>query len=1127
MNRIHMKKDPGITMINLTGRWLRRVAISWVVIAAIPVVATAQTTEPVDPLVAGFEHPPVEARPQTWWHWMNGNVTREGIKADLEAMHEIGIGEANIITVASGIPAGPVPVMSPAFFDMVEYAAIEAKRLGMTLCMANCPGWSSSGGPWVKPEKAMQCVTTSTTTVTGPLAFDGKLPMPPTKNNYYGDIAVFAFPTPIGDANVITSGNKPAVSCNVPEIDVSALAMPGDRKTIKLPLPSAAKPVYVQFDFPKPVAARTITIHASKIASISGTILTSSDGQSFQVLVPFAGRRSSAAPVVVSLGNQSVSASHFRIQINAAETGSENILLNRVEFSEQAVVPKIAAKAVYSAGGVSSTDVANDEKVSVAPDLIIHRDAMVDLTSSLKADGTLNWKVPQGDWTIMRLGYTCTGKTNHPAPPEATGLECDKLAPEGLDASWNGMMKPILDRLGPLGGSVLGSSLIDSYETGGQNWTPRMKQEFIQRRGYDPTPFLPVLTGRIIDSPAITERFLWDWRRTISDLFADNYFGHFTELCHQAGMKALVEPYTGPFASLQSGARTDVPMGEFWAGTNGEPSVRLASSIGHIYGQKIIGAESFTGRPDHGNWTDDPYSLKPLGDLMFCEGINRFVFHRYAHQPWMNRYPGMTMGQWGINLDRTNTWFMLAKGWMTYLSRCAFLLQQGRSVNDVAYFDGQSVPVVMRKGKPAMPPGYDYDAVNTEVLLKSKVVNNRVVLTTGASYAVLVLPPDDPNIGPQLLRKIAELVQAGAVVMGVPPQHAPGLTDYPRCDQVVDGLKQQLWGNWDGTNVTEHSYGQGRIIWGPTLQKVLNDIGIPPDFEPIDEPAGNNLHYTHRTLPDGDLYFVASRSDTSMTIRCTFRIAGKVPELWNPGTGEIKDAPSYEVKQGRTIVSLNFDPAGSTFVVFRRSCRTADHAVKPTQQLVADCPSIQLDGPWKLDFPPNWGAPGSVTLDRLISWADSSDAGVKYFSGTAQYLKTFDLPADYVASGEQLILLELGAVKNLAQVTVNGKDLGVLWKPPFRLDITRAVRSGPNQLVVSVTNLWPNRMIGDAQLPPDVKWNGMQLAEWPAWMLEGKPSPTGRLTFTTWQHITKEMPLLKSGLIGPVTIESKKLIKIN
>ncbi len=709
-----------------------------------------------DSLESGFLNPPASARPQTWWHWMNGNITKVGIAADLEAMKEIGLGGATIVNVDCGIPRGPVAFMSPEWRDDFKFAVQEANRLGLELCVENCAGWSSSGGPWNTVTNAMQRVTTSELDVTGPTHFNDTLPQPPTTLGFYRDIAVLAFPAPQRQATIAN--------------------------------------------------------------------------------------------------------------IDAKDGRNGNFVLSSANASDS------------TSGAIPSREV-------------------LDLTSRLTAEGKLKWKVPAGKWIILRFGYTPTGRNNHPAPKEGTGLECDKMSKAALDAHWNGFMQKILDDLGPLAGKTLDTSLIDSYEVGGQNWTKDFRTEFRKRRGYDLLKFLPTFTGRVVDNPAISERFLWDVRRTIADLFAENYFGHFAELCREHGLRNAVEPYTGPFESLQCGAPADVVMGEFWSGSHGHPSVKLAASIAHIYGKTIVGAESFTASPEHGRWQNYPYSLKTLGDLMYCQGLNRYIFHRYAMQPWTNRWPGMTMGQWGFHFERTETWWQQGKPWIDYITHCQFLLQQGRAVADAAYFDGQSAPVEMRAGNPPLPPGYDYDAVDAEVLLHGATVKaGRLTLRSGASYAVLILPPDDINMTPQMLECIRKLVRAGATVIGPRPQHSPSLADYPRCDAQVKKLADKLWGKCDGTTVLEHSYGKGRIVWGKALADVFAEQHLKPDFEFQGASAATHLAYAHRVAGAADIYFVSNQRRQFDSAECTFRVSGKLPELWHPDTGVIEPAPVWSAR---------------------------------------------------------------------------------------------------------------------------------------------------------------------------------------------------------------------------------------
>jgi hypothetical protein len=1089
---------------------LKRLILASLLLTPAALPAAQPATPAPDWLEQGFLNPPESARPHTWWQWMNGNITREGLTADLEAMKQIGLGGATIVNLDCGIPRGKVPFMTPPWQADFGFAMQEAQRLDLKLSVENCAGWSSSGGPWNTVTNAMQRLTSSETNVQGPAVFDDVLPQPPVTLGFYRDIAVLAFKAPA----VRTDADTEAPAGTL-EIKRAVYGEDGGRSA--------------------DVTARLDALLKSGQSSIvAGNDQMGGDpapGAVKQLLVEFT---LNGRPGTVTVG----------------EGGT---LLFPINAAKQALAPRALQRTSLDQTFVSAppADTANEAAIPSK--------GIVVLSGKLTDEGRLRWQVPRGHWIILRLGYTPIGMINHPAPTAGTGLECDKLSKAALDAHWDGFMRKVLDDIGPLAGRTLTSSFIDSYEVGNQDWTEHFRAEFKQRRGYDPLKFLPTFAGHIVDSEAVTQRFLWDMRRTVADLFAENYYGHFAELCHEHGLASDLEPYTGPFESLQCGAPADTVMGEFWAGSQGDPSIKLAASVAHIYGKTIAGAESFTGW--NGRWEEDPYSLKPLGDLMFCQGINRYYFHRYAMQPWTNRWPGMTMGQFGINFDRTQTWWKPGKAWIDYISRCEFLLQQGRPVADAAYFDGQSAPVEMRAGSPVLPRGYDYDAVNADVLEHgARVQNGRLTLKSGANYALLILPPKDANLTPPMLQCIRKLVQDGATVVGAPPQQSPSLADYPKCDGQVKKLAGRLWGKCDGTNIQENNYGQGRIIWGESLARVLAGQNQKPDFEFLGASAASDLAYTHRVASAADIYFVSNQRRQADTADCTFRVSGQTPELWHPETGVIERAPVWHEQDGRTVVHLNFDPAESVFVVFRSPAsgnQIVSANVQPAwqmgsdakgglwvqatsngraefrtttgrilQAMAANVPAPQaVAGEWTLNFPPNWGAPASVTLDKLISWTDHTNRGVKYFSGTASYEKDIHISADRLQAGREL-WLDLGTVKNFAEVYLNGQNLGILWKPPFRANLTAAAHPGINKLVVKVTNLWPNRLIGDEQLPPDVEWDGKQLKQWPQWLLDGKPSPTGRLTFTTWHHWTKDSPLLESGLLGPVTLRTAQTIVV-
>jgi hypothetical protein len=745
------------------------------------------------------------------------------------------------------------------------------------------------------------------------------------------------------------------------------------------------------------------------------------------------------------------------------------------------------------------------------------------------------------------------------------------------------------------------------------------------------------LTGAIIGSAEQTQRFLWDYRRTLADLLAENHYGGIQEFAHKHGM-GLSSEASGigmPTVADQLLCKKycDIPMGEFWVNHPRDGNIddpKEAASAAHLYGKKIAATESFTSTPNTSAWKNDPYSLKAMGDQEFCLGVNRFIFHRYAHQPWNDRKPGMSMGPWGINFERTNTWWDTGSAWMSYLTRCEHLLQQGVFRADLCYFYGEGAPATVHHSSlsPAVPNGYDYDVCNADVLLNlMKVKEGRITTPSGMSYRMLVLPPIDRMTLP-VLKKVAALVHDGAIVYGPKPLRSPSLSGYPAADQELTKLADEVWGNCDGKTVTQHSYGAGKIFWGEPLEKAL---GVPPDFS---TPDGDFL-FIHRKAENTEIYFVSNQEQRAVTADCSFRVNGKIPELWHPDTGKRETVPLFKTNSETTTIPITFDPVGSVFVMFQKPQTSAGHPISlvittnekkatptpskleilkatygtgdktvdvtskvasmitngtlsihadtatlgvpdpapnvvkqlsleyklngetasktipekgmlnlamgptflPEASLISDSqkrtllntwkngdytvtmsdgsarnlsitnlpPPLILEGSWKLTFPPfteGKGEPLKTTFDTLISWSDSATDIIKYFSGTATYTKSFDLPREYLVKNREIIL-DLGKVKNLADVTLNGKSLGILWKEPFQIDVTGSLKQGKNRLTVKVTNLWPNRLIGDQKLPEKDR--------------------------TTWASVSLYKatdPLLPSGLMGPVTIRPKALVEL-
>ncbi|MCL4483744.1 MAG: glycoside hydrolase, partial [Bacteroidetes bacterium] len=628
---------------------------------------------------------------------------------------------------------------------------------------------------------------------------------------------------------------------------------------------------------------------------------------------------------------------------------------------------------------------------------------------------------------------------------------------------------------------------------------------FKNRRGYDMLPWLPVLTGHIVESAEASDRFLWDFRKTIADLTAENHYDQLTTLLHERGMGRYTESHESGRAFVTDGMEVkrtaDIPMSATWTPGNvggnaiGEVAVhykadvRESASVAHIYGQNLVAAESLTaiGTP----WAWAPESLKPTADMELACGLNRFVIHCSVHQPVFDKIPGLGLGPYGQWFTRNETWAEEAGAWTTYLARSSYMLQQGKFVADVAYFYGEdnNITALFSNKLPDIPSSYNYDFVNADALINVLSVNNGQLITpSGMSYRLLALDPNARYMTLPVLRKISEMVKAGAVVVGERPVGTPSLSDgLAEFKTIAD----QLW----GTGAGETTFGKGKVYTGQTIAEVLTSLKVTPDFEYTKPQDTTNLMYVHRKLGDVDIYWVNNRNNRVENLEATFRVKGKAAEIWHPETGKIEQA-SYNIVDGRTTVPLNLEPNDAVFVVFREKAKTS--SLKLTQPVETQLAAI--DGAWNVSFQPGRGAPAQIVLDQLTSWSENTDPGVKYFSGTGSYTKTIQANADWFKEGSQ-IWLDLGSVKNLAEVVVNGKSLGIVWKTPFRVNVTGALKQGENALEVKVTDLWVNRLIGDQQ-----------------------PGIEKKYTYTTMAFYKAGSPLLPSGLLGPVRILSARLM---
>jgi len=1055
---------------------------------------------------------------------MNGNVTKEGITADLEWMKRTGIGGFQMFDGGLSTPqtvSNRLVWMTPEWKDAFRHTTSEADRLGLEMAMAASGGWSESGGPWVKPAEGMKKVVWSETIVQGPAKVSVPLKLPPTNSgrfqqmgrpptpgakpsppppSFYSDIKVLACRLP--ESEVRMADVLPRVTTSAATLDLARL-VDGDYSTVVvIPLGQQEREAWVQFEFAQPYRAQalTVAISAGGWDLPNGTLQCSADGVTWSTLLSLPGPAQTVSWLchVQTDSFPETAARFYRVLLRPK---ARSIALAEIELSG----PKINrwhGKAAFfhtiNFHSVSTPPVAKTDAVN--------RAEVIDLTSRMKPNGLLEWDAPPGKWSILRMGWSLTGQKNHPATLEATGLEVDKLSAQHVGSYVRTYTDMIASAAGPQFGRSFRYLLLDSWEAGVENWTDDMPAQFQQRRGYDPTPFLPTLTGRIIESAEVSDRFLWDFRRTIADLVAENHYGVMAKHLNQRGISLYAEAMGGSTTTgdgLLSKSFVDIPMGEFWTpaqydGPVGNADLREAASGAHIYGKTIVAAESFTTDKGDPVWAS-PFHLKPVGDNALTLGVNRFVFHTSVHQPFVDdrHKPGITLGGFGQHYTRNTTWAEQAIAFNTYLARASHLLQQGQFVADLAYFYGEGAPVAVpgrkrRPLNPPPPPGYSYDWINADVILnRMSVKDGRLVLPSGMSYQALVVPDYVAQITLPLLRKLRDLVSAGATVIAARPAGSPSLADQGGAAE-FHSIASEMWASVDGDRVKEHAVGKGRISWGTPLHQFLAGEGVTPDLDYSLPEPDSALAWIHRRDGDTDIYFVANQRNRAEEFRGRFRVAGKEAELWHPDSGLIEPA-AYEITRRRTTVPLHLDPYGSVFVVFRRPAAAPSRTVpRPTFSELA-----AVQGPWQVSFPPNQGAPPRITLDQLVSWTHCKEPGVKHFSGTATYTGGIEAAPTWFKPGAQIIL-DLGKVREVAEVNINGAPVGgVLWKPPYHADVTAALKPGANRLEVKVVNLWPNRIIGDQQ-----------------------PGATNQYSWLNpnYKPFTNTSPLLESGLLGPVRL---------
>lgn len=1165
----------------------------------------AISLEPIVPLEQGWRDPPLLARTQCWWWWLNGNVTKAAITRDLEEMKAKGIGGANIIDAGGAnqrghaqVPHGP-DFATPAWQELFLHALAEADRLGLELGFNIQSGWNL-GGPTVDAEHASKKLVWAETTVEGERLVDVELPRPQLVGNFYRDVALLAVPmSPGGDVNSDArnaepqkvdgknaDAKKPAAAdrrANAVDVKISAdsfqqdypaaRALDGDPLTFWVSGsdqpgqgPSTERPVLVKLEFSTPVSATELAIQprdeygpkrgwlqaadtpqnwrivARWTAEATGQTLIRfprTTARMFRLVIvdahdprsPLLPRNAQIAEIEMRDGprvvthdplvqNADAVAGEKNNPATAASSGSSaQSRIAPPSTAQLARIDNFLQKAYHQYPGpftapnaehLLNVGAAGSAARAAGPPAttVIRSSQVVDITQHVDDGRRLRWNAPPGTWKLLRFGYTLSGARVSTSSEGWNGWAIDYLDPRAFERYWSDVAGPLMAVAKPYLGRSLKFLHTDSWELGPVNWTPQLPQEFARRRGYSLTRYLPAAAGYVVDDAITSNRFLNDFRRTLADLIADGKYATFQKHAHRLGLGIHPEsggPHAAPIDALMCVGRNDIAMGEFWARSATHRTrdferlfTKQPASAAHVYGRRVVLAEAFTSIGPQ--WEESPRDLKPVFDQVACEGLNLVMLHTFDCSPDEMGSPGQAYFA-GTHFNRHITWWPHADAFLGYMNRCQFLLQQGLPVSDVLYFYGENVPsfVRLKADDPAhVLPGYDYDVINAEALLaRTAVRNGQIVLPEGTAYQVLVLPDRD-SYSLRTLEYVATLVAAGATVSGRKPTGPIGLAGDPQYAAKFRSLADRLW-KADGTS--------GPGIRAVAARDVLARRGLEADFVATGGAEGElpNIDFIHRRTSDADIYFLANRLDRYQDADCSFRIQGRQPELWDPISEEIRDAGAFSQTAARTIVPLRFPPNGSMFVIFRRaispSTSGSDKYNEPRPAAVAD-----VQGPWQVEFQSRLGGPSeAVVFERLTSWSTHAEPAIRYYSGPAVYRTAFDLPVGAAGSAARAgetpaprrWWLDLGAVKNIAAVRLNGRELGVAWTDPFRIELTAHVKPTGNQLEIEVINLWPNRLIGDLRLPAEE-----------------------RITRTNISKFRENSPLLESGLLGPVRLMS-------
>jgi hypothetical protein len=1085
-------------------------------------VSEAQRTEPPS-WASLFDSPPEYGKPHTWWHWVNGHVTKDGITKDLEAMKAAGIGGFYQFFARSGTvqppPGFEVVFDTEEYWKLVKHTLSEASRLGLTAGFHNCPGFSSTGGPWVQPEDAMKQFAWTETRINGGRQVSAPLRRPAPERPFYKDIAVLAVPE-TDDKGDLLIVNRPSLQSGGRAISLDKI-INGDFEVGENLVDGALE---VVFDHEVTVSSIGIATRSWQHSAYTLRIEASSDGTSFSEPRTL-DVKTHGGPELMGIGTGTIkplSGKIFRLSIEVSgKRVTSRVPLTWLALRGGPMLDNLGSLASYGTPSPRNAGQFPDGHAAPSGKYLGVND-ILDVSRFMDAEGVLRWEAPPGNWTVLRTGYVNQWKKNRPSTPEAEGLEVDKFSKDALRRYFDAYPGRWVELAEKLPNNPLKYVLIDSYEAGPQNWGKELPAAFVHDNRYEIGPWLVSLTGRILESPLETERFLWEFRRTIGRLYTENYFAEYRRLCNEHGMEFVFQT-TGPNCGnrMENGYVVDQAWTESWVHDHKQFKPFVLRTSAHSDGRTtVVPAETFTSWPDIESWQLHPGNLKPHADRNFVSGVNRVVYHTYVHQPFPDPFPGMSFV--GMHNDRGNSWFSLSSGWNAYLARAQALLQMSEPFNDMLVLQPAGMP-----GDISQPSsdGYGQALCGISRLADARVEGKEAVLPALVSglvvpyrirenalrFRLLVLPARYTQIEPEDAERLAELVEAGVPLYGKPFTTTPArLGNSAEAENRVKRAAARIWQG-----------GHAHVFKNGTPQDALAKIGITPDFQfETKEGSGAGVYSIRRESEEGSLYFIAGSERDGVRGRARFRRAAPAVQLWDPVSGLRTSAATRVLPDGRTEVDLDLPPFGSLFVMFFDKLAPRPHDLW-LMNPPADSSSLGLTGPWNVAFDPKRGGPGKVQFEQLTDWSTHNDDRIKFYSGTAVYSKEFDVSADWVTRYGKRAVLEFDQVEVIAEVELNGIELGSVWTPPYRLQMGKALKAGKNTLSVKVANRLVNRMIGDEHLPADTEYTSDgRLVSWPEWFVKGDPRPTKRVTLGGDRPWKKKDPLLPSGLIGEVRIRT-------